>query len=248
MSLPFYLETKMFTTIVDFYDLKDAINYYHLFNKSRYMNSYHGFNHVKRILCAVWYFTREFQYDYKTIREYLIAGIFHDFDYISNERETPNFDEKNIEVALKAYKRYIYLLEEKKGTPLELGNVLELIASTEYPNCFLSKNERHALLINADHSMVFFRNYPMQVLMFYLNEWNNTSKENFITDVNAWFEKVTFLSSALCEKWKKQKEQIRQDVFNFLEQVLIRYSTLENFKKEMCISNEFAKSIDWEIL
>lgn len=183
--------------------------FYHAQNLS---NPYHNFRHVSHTLwlcyqACVFYKDTLSKRD---MRNLLIASLFHDFDH----RGMATNDKINIEKAVTGLKTHIAPEDEK-----QLGEIEQLIRSTEYPHLVSSEslNLQGKILRDADLSQAFSVAWVQQVIFGFAKEWDKTPIEVFKLQ-EGFLNTIKFQTKWAKEMFPKEKIQEKiSEVQEFIE-------------------------------
>lgn len=223
------LNTLKFDDIVTFFNLHSYLNYYKLYNTSKYINSYHGYEHVKRLICSIHELTKsDFSLIKSEIRELMIAAIFHDFNYVGVDFTNPNYDHINIISAKEAFNNFCIFTNE--GNEPFRKKIESYIVNTEYPICFSKSLSYHdKILLAADHSMIIYDGYNYMGLMFSVNECLITDLNQIINNA----KKYILNASLPNEYFQSILDEHRSDIMCGFEEFVIKYKNFYyNFKFE----------------
>lgn len=242
------LNTQKFETLVKFYKLEDYLIYYKLYNKSKYINSYHGYEHSKKIICSLYELTKDYEYSYSEIRTLMISAIFHDFNYIGVDKNNKNYDEINVRNSEKEYCRYCNF----KNEVLSLG-ISKIILDSEYPKCMnIELDEISKVFITCDHSMIIHEGYNYVGLMFSLNEYGCTSPDEIVDGAHQYMNKVHFMFDKFQNIWETNKDNIRLGFENYIEYIFKTSSlstlSFEAIKDTLNKPNPYAAALKFEFI
>ena len=208
------LNTRKFNDIVKFYDLEKEILYYKLYNSSKYKNSYHGWEHVKRVICSIFELVKEKDWSHKIPKNLMTAAIFHDFNYVEIS-ENPNYDSININSAVAGYNRY---LQNCRTYPdFDIDVVRNLIFCSEYPACMkmdLSNIEK--VFVECDHSMVIHEGYEYMAFLFNLNEGRLSDADKIKENLMTYLTKIKYSEPLFQAIWEDNKDDIIKNCQNFI--------------------------------
>lgn len=215
------LNTKNFNDIVHFYDLERYISYFKLYNKSEYINSYHGYEHVKKIICSIneLFNNSDYYYifKYNDIKTLMIAAIFHDFNYIGIDKTIKNYDFFNVNRAINSFEYFIDFIDDsfaKKNSE----KIKNIILNSEYPKCMNSKLDNHSkFFILCDHSMIIHKGYNYMGLAFSINEYKNTNITEVLKCSFEYIKNVHFKEKYFQDIWLYNKEQISNNFIKFVD-------------------------------
>jgi hypothetical protein len=240
------LSNTQFYDLVTFYNLEKYVLAYKLFNPSKYINSYHGYNHVKNIVCAI-HFLEGGTLPYFEARSIMIGGIFHDFGYLLIED-----DALNIINALKAIKKYVQPHEFEENYQI----VHDVIIATQYPYYdskkmlnIINDNNYSAIIRDCDQSMPLFNNYPKMVLELFINEMKCDST---LIMNNTFLEKLTFKTTYFNNLWKENKNNIIKNIDQmikyYFKYIYKRNLNSETAKRYVNMENKFMCENTYEII
>lgn len=234
---------KKFTDIVDFYQLKDYLVYFKLFNKSKYINSYHGYEHVKRFIYSLFLLLHD-KRSYDELRTMMVAAIFHDFNYIGsfNSKIEEPFDIENINAAIEAVDDAHY--NKKLKFNVNLNQVKNLIKISEYPKCnHIELYDNAKFFIDCDHSMLLYSTYEFMGLLFYYNELGmRKCNDDFENIVDSYFDSIKFHSDLFMNMYNENKKDITKRYKAFIKE------NIELYGKDNIRDSNLAKSFNFEII
>lgn len=224
------LTTKSFDDLVSFYELEKYLNYYKLYNESEYINSYHGYEHVKKIICSINELFKTPEYfnklTFNDVKILMIAAIFHDFNYLGIEKRIVDYDALNIESAITAFNRYVEFSNDLFVKYNEEA-IRKIIKDSEYPKCLnIELSELSKFFIMCDHSMIIHKGYNFMAFAFSINEFGNTSKYEIIEGALEYIKKVKFDNEYFQNIWDFNKKDIIKGFSDFLNIIFYTYETL----------------------
>lgn len=239
------LTTDHFENIINLFDLKPYIDYYKLYNFSHYINSYHGFEHVKRVICSIYELSKPKVntnvLNKEEIKELMVAAIFHDFNYIGVNHTNPEYDHQNVIEAVRSFQifcRFSNLVNSEQK--LFCDNVENYILKTEYPKCFsIFLTEKEKILLAADHSMIIYQNYEYMALMFSINECRLTQKDEIIENAKKYISNANLPNEYFQEILENNRKKIISKFEGFVVRYLnsIRIENLVNYNKSNILSH-----------
>lgn len=232
--MPKLLNTDHFETIVSHYQLEHALEHFKLFNMSKYINSYHGYEHAKKLICSLHYLTQRHvdmqNLKWNTVRNMMIAAVFHDFNYVGTDFSNPEYDTINVTEAIRAFSKYFQEIKTSKHELSEDAGefIMDLILDTNYPKCMdgnISKLSK--IFVACDHSMVLYENYAPHGCYFCYNECGIHEYSDAVPkNADSYFSKLKFSVPEFQAIWDEHSGTIK-DVY---------YKELPHFYA--CIKNE----------
>jgi len=219
------LNTFKFEDLVDFYDLEKEILYFKLYNKSPFINSYHGWEHVKRIICSIHEISKINKLPHISIKNLMTAGIFHDFDYIgalpAADENEKTYDSKNIQAAINAYNTY--LNNCRKYPDFDVEVVRQLILASEYPKCLDASNLNllESLFIDCDRSMLIHDGYQYMCVLFCVNECNMDDQKEIQKKCLNYLNVLKFNNEHFQRILDQNKNEIEENIVQFTDHMPI---------------------------
>ena len=205
--------TENFENVIKNHNLQYAVDFYLKNNKSKYLNSYHGYYHARQIVCLL----AEFDADTSTV----LAGLFHDFNYQGTSLTDDTFDIPNIQQALAGIDQ-LFETHSSRMKVIQLEKVKNLISKTEFPKCHhVSLTDEEALFVDCDHSNIIYDHYPVFATMLCYNEMKNATHPGMeLLYANPYFKTLSFKTPYLQAIWETLRETI---IHKFVEKVGVFY-------------------------
>ena len=230
-QLPLKVDTIFFNNIVSLYELEKYILYYKLYNTSKYINSYHGWYHVRNFIWSLYIYSLANPYIHKKLIKYLmIAAIFHDFNYVGIEKNNSNYDEKNIDAAIDAWNSYCNMNTDLDISEMEF--ISSVISMTQYPlaakinvDGFLAgylttdSNDISTLILDCDHSMPLFYNYIGLCWQFLTYEMQAKTYDEYVSSCGNYLQHLHYNLPFFQKLWYQYKKTAISTVENCLESV-----------------------------
>lgn len=228
------IDNTVFDRLVKFYELEDCINFYKLYNTSEYINSYHGWNHVRNFIWAVYVSSLKYGLGHRLTRYLMVTGIFHDINYQQSFFSSKNdeyFDEKNIDEAKHVWAT---VWKDLKFNEMEFDLITKLIGWTKYPEpdaqslddyfcfedvCVNRSNFVGDIVVDCDHSMPMFQNYNFMAWQLLTYEFEAKTYEQYIDRAGNYLNDLKYRTAEFQRMWKAKKQKVIDNFTLFLNKV-----------------------------